>query len=771
LANPKIIGAQRDFSSGEVDVSVKRSDEMAAMKAGARQMSNWRILNSKKPTNRPGRSALFEERGRVEEVLMSPGQKFYLVFGDGYLHVYNLAGVQVFQSTNIAGGGAVLPWGPGKYGGITYAIYQDSIYIAYAGNIPQILTWDGVSQISAWVQSNWNEAITVSGQKLTPFYRISPSNITLQPGGQSGNVSIQFSAPVLQNGMVGTRLSWCGQQMTITAVFNSTSGTAVVQSLLPGSEILPFSSTVVGTFNVGDEVIGSISGAKGIVTAVNGGANTITVQLIPPNLSFLSTDTVVGPHGGLPMSAGATATSPGAVSLWNDEVMNQYRGYPSSVSFDQGRLIFSNFPAVPSGIAWSAIGVMTDFSVDPTLATTSPSAAIFEIAPGKSQVQYVVAGMESSEFVFCDNAIYFIPISTSNPLVPGSVAFIELSANGCMPNVQPRRTEQTIIYMRPSGVGVGAVQAPGAYNRPYIIDNISDLHGHLFKSRTPIAIAIPTESPQFEETYIYIALDDGSLVVGKYSMKSGLIEPGPDGKPSVGWTPWVSVGTTTWISALQSSVIMTSIYTIVGAGPVGLVDQVDDTQYLDGAVSVNNLPTALAAPAGKGPLWMWAGGSVTLMDQGTRQMGIYQVDANGNLIPQGIGGENLASAQLVAGQPWTATLEPFVPDADPGRSIGQRMFKRRVSRMAVYVSNSTGFLMARLFSGPLTRTSPALGTIMNTYRVTTYNQDDDATQPPPLREEAQRWRPLGRSYDARVAIIKDTPGPLLVHEIGIEATI
>jgi len=60
---------------------------------------------------------------------------------------------------------------------------------------------------------------------------------------------------------------------------------------------------------------------------------------------------------------------------------------------------------------------------------------------------------------------------------------------------------------------------------------------------------------------------------------------------------------------------------------------------------------------------------------------------------------------------------------------------------------------------------------MNNYRVTAWNQDDDATKPPPLREETQRSRPIGRYFDPRVAIIKDTPGSLLIEEIGMECTI
>jgi hypothetical protein len=217
----------------------------------------------------------------------------------------------------------------------------------------------------------------------------------------------------------------------------------------------------------------------------------------------------------------------------------------------------------------------------------------------------------------------------------------------------------------------------------------------------------------------------------------------------------------------------TTSYNPNNVTPVSVVEVLDNTKYVDGALLVNSLPTPFTPPGGKGPLYVFPGpgGAVTLMDNSTRMMGVYQIDANGFIVPQNNGGENLAAATLTAGHDWTATLEPFVPDAQTGQSVHQRMFKRRVSRMAVYVSNSTGFLMARLFSGPITRTSPALGTTMNIRRVETWNQDDDPTQPPPLREEAQRWRPIGRSYDPRVCVIKDSPGPILVHEIGCEISI
>jgi hypothetical protein len=40
-----------------------------------------------------------------------------------------------------------------------------------------------------------------------------------------------------------------------------------------------------------------------------------------------------------------------------------------------------------------------------------------------------------------------------------------------------------------------------------------------------------------------------------------------------------------------------------------------------------------------------------------------------------------------------------------------------------------------------------------------------------LRETVETYPPPGSSYDPRAAIIKDTPGPLIIVEIGMEISI
>src|SRR6516164_5145434 len=197
MAIPKVINAQRDFSAGELDESVKRADELGAMKAGAREMLNWRILSSKSLSNRPGRTALFSLEGavsgRIEEFVMR-GTLFYLGFASGGLGVFAADGVFLGSITSFSFNGVTypLPWTAATMNRIVWAQTGDFIYIAYAdgmpNNVPLVLNYDGtIFGINAYME-------TVDGaQKRTLFYRLSSPGITLQPSTTTGNISIKFS--------------------------------------------------------------------------------------------------------------------------------------------------------------------------------------------------------------------------------------------------------------------------------------------------------------------------------------------------------------------------------------------------------------------------------------------------------------------------------------------------------------------------------------------------------------------------------------------------
>jgi len=818
----KIIGAQRDFSFGEVDVTLKRTDEHPARKGGLRQMSNMRILNSGAIQGRPGRAALFPATtaGRIEEVTMSPGNRFKIVFGVsgvyGSLQVVNSAGAAVANFTN-QGNGAPLLWGAANLASIVYCQIALSIYITFPGMKPQVLSWNGVT---TWTIADYAETISVGGQKRTPFYRLSPQGVTMLPSAVSGAITVQFSSPIVVAGMTGTRMRFAGRQILLGAVIDASNINATVVEPLPVAQTLTVSSTV-GRFTIGDSVngassgatgivanssntqyisalaafpfyvgnpvVGGTSGATGVITAIDSpyssgfsvslntatpfvAGETISVGASVRNISSASgtalvvqllalgntapsftAETIVGPSGTAVVSGVATA-SPQAITVWDEEVFNNFRGYPASCFADQFRLGFCNFPALPGGISWSAINSPTDLYVGP-----NPVDAIFEIAPDKVQVYYVVPGAESSEFVFCDGKLYYIKIDATNPLKPGSVGFQVLSSDGCA-QVQPRTSQEIILYVNAGRSNVMAIVAAGAYYRPFNTRNLCEFHNHLFSNIQ--AIAVPTADGSFDERYAYVLNGDGSLVVGKYTLQDGQIVP------TIGWGPWSSVGAVQWVATNAAEVIFTTSYF-----GVTICEVLDDAKYLDAGLFVNALPAAFAAPVGKGPLWWIPSQTVSLMDQSTRSMGIYDIDVDGFIVPQGNAGEDLSAASLLAGQLWTATVEPFCPNAQPGADAGQRMKMRQISYFAAYVVHSTGFMLGHLFSGRITPTGPALGTLMNFRRFPAWNQGDDATLPPPDRETVEEYPPQGSSYDPRPVLIKDTPGPLQLLEFAIEVSI
>jgi hypothetical protein len=826
----QIQGSQRDFSFGEVDIDLKRSDDHPARKGGLRQMSNARIHNSNAISNRSGRRALYPTLAgaiRTERFAIQSGVIYDIQFLPNRLRIINAAGVTVLDKTT-QGNGAALPWvTAANIAQIVFTVLNLTVTITFGHAMrPQVLTFDGVT---TWSISDYAEALSTGGQKRTTFYRLSPQNVTMLPSAITGAITVGFSSAIVVAGMVGTRVRYCGRQILLGSVIDSSHMNAtVIESLPPGQSLAVTGG--IGNFGIGDVLEGATSGAIGIVTASansqllifaglsttqqNGDALTggtsgatgviagITVSVststiyitvtLTTSTAFVVGETITGPHGTFSPAAvspvslvvqlvansagntnffsaseviaspsasgkttGATTVAPQAVSVWDDEVMNGFRGYPASCFSDQFRLGFCDFQQLPGAICWSGINSQYDLYANDA---SSPDNAIFEIAPSKVRVYYVVPGPEGSEFVICDRRIYYIPISPTNPLRPGSVAFQLLSGDGAA-QVQPRLAQEAILYVNAGQNTMMAVIATGAYYRPFNTKNLTDYHSHLFNAIQ--CIAAPSADGTFNERYAYVLNGDGSIAVGKYKPESL-----QGSEPVIGWGPWSGAGVVSWIAAQAADVVFTSSY--FGAG---VVEILDDTQYLDCALPVNNPPAAMVAPAGKGPLWFIPGQTVTLMDQITRMMGTYQIDGNGNIIPQGVGGENLAIASLVAGQPWTMITEPFAQDAAPGVDQHQRMLVRRISYFTAYVIHSTGFMFAKLFSSKQTATSPPLGSIVNTRRVPAWNLGDDATKPPPSRETAESWRPSGLSYDPRVAIIKDTPGPLFISEIAMEITL
>lgn len=883
---PKMMNPQNDFSAGQLNEDAKRSDD-PLVRAGARQLINWRILNSRKVVNRPGRTALFPTDGRVDDVQVAPGVVFRLCFGNGSLKIRDGNGIYSAGNTGYA-------WTALTAKNIVWeVINRDAldrdVVMCFPGQRPKIARW---SAAAGWSFLDFSFTTNAYGAYLEPFYRLAAPGLSITPSAITGSVTVAASAPYFVAAMVGTVVRWIEHQILLTAFTDTQTMTGIVIEQLPVTVSLGTIGALKGVFNVGDAISSTTAasstfeGEVAAVTITTGVVTSMKVNMFTSGEQFATSDQITGPQG--TCTAGSvTVVSPGASTQWDEEAMSQYRGWPNSCFFDQDRLGFCDMPSVPGGIVWSRIGVYSDFLVG-----ANADDPMFEIVPNRARVYHVVN--KSDEFVMTDKGIWYIPISASNPLKPGSVQFLQVS-NDPVSSLRPTLTTQAIIYLNGSLNRVGAILPKmGSLYIPWSTEETSLYHSNLFNN--PIAIAATTATGDFQEQYVHVLNSDGTMAVGKFDV----------GKEWAGWLPWNGQGLITWLSSLGQNLILTTTY-ISNAVPVMIAESVDDGQYVDAAIGVNIIPPSMvagndptiptllvggtftndmingAAPAasvdgnflknlaqsvtitsatngygnrvwqlvtggplklsrarvtapldsplsgagstsfriigshdgatwvtvftypatlgangeqiditagidqttayeyygvdifgvsgdaasvcqmeffwlapgevhkspsgGTGVLWWLAGGTADLID-GVMSKGTYQIDGTGAILPVE-NGEVLTSPTLMAGRAWIATLEPYIALAQAGQDEEQRMRRRKIVRAAVSVQNSTGYV----FCGR---------------RVPPYNAGDDQTQQPPLREGTNTFRPHGRSYDPRQALVKDMPGPITVLEMGYE---
>src|ERR1017187_3289914 len=223
---PEAMAPQNDFSAGELNVDAKRSDD-PLVKTGARQLSNWRILNSRKVVNRSGRTALFPTDGQVDEVLIAPGQIYRLCFGNGTLKIRDASGNDVADQAGYA-------WTPATANQIVWTQVNRSatsrdVVITFPGQKMKVARWTS----GAWTFSDFAFATNAYGAIQEPFYRLAPPGISITPAAITGSITVAASAPVFTAGMVGTTIRWIEHQILITAFTDTQHVTGTVIEQLP----------------------------------------------------------------------------------------------------------------------------------------------------------------------------------------------------------------------------------------------------------------------------------------------------------------------------------------------------------------------------------------------------------------------------------------------------------------------------------------------------------------------------------------------------------
>lgn len=556
---------QRDFSAGEVDEFAERSNE-PLVRAGGRQMSNWRIMTTRAMEFRCGRRALFQDRGRVEEIDADSDTNYRFCFGQGTL--------KIRDSTNaIVTGAAGFPWDSTTVHRITVAHVSNDVVICFPGMKPVVARWDGAT---SWTIQEFAFAQDGAAIDKVPFARIAAKGITMLVSAFTGTATLTFSSSVLTANHVGSLIKWANKRLRVATVASGTSGTGTwLETALPVHRLTVTSGTEVG-FAVDEAVIGSATDTEGVVVEIDTSNHYVYVQLLNYRSGFTTSDTLIGPFQRTAISAvDATATAR-ATTVWEEQVFGDAYGWPQSCTADVSRLIFCDIPSLPEALCESAVGLPDDFDVG-TIAT----AAICELMTGKPRIYHVMGG--SDQFLFTSKGVFYIPISESNPLAPGSVTFRRITSDAAS-TVRPVETADGIAFINSGANRVVGIIPTGQTAQPYIADDLAEWHSHLITG--PLALVATTGDGEYPERYLMVLNEDGTIALGRFDPK----------RKWWGWVPWTpgNDGEFQWVTSRAGTVLFTVKYEIDNRD-VYMVEILDKTAYLDGRIALNDVPAALAA--------------------------------------------------------------------------------------------------------------------------------------------------------------------------------
>lgn len=523
--------------------------------------------------------------------------------------------------------------------------------------------------------------------------------------------------PQQAQGYAGVRFVYVDKEIEITSVVSPTTANATVIDELPPSQDLEAESGEEGErdfsgFSVGEIVEGETSGARGEITAKADNEN-ITVQLYTNYTGFDPDELLIGPKSTAQLTSVGALDDPQAILNWREELVNNLRGWPGTVTLDRQRVIFTKLQQFPQAVLWSAVRTLGNFAI-----TAEPDSALFEYVPGDVAVEQVIGGPD--QFAFTTNGIYYIPISSSSPLAPGSVEFRLVSSESAA-SIKPVWMPQGLVFVSASRHRVQSLVPTGQTAQPYLIEDISQFHDHLMTSGVR-DIAVATSGDTSPETSIYVLMNDGTIALARYDRSQEF----------VGWFPWEMHAPATSIVTLLDRLLACFEH----ESGIVTAEELDESAFIDSAVSKDDVDT----------LALFVGEEVDLWGDG-RYLGTAIVQAGGALSYEG---DLPGDAQ--AGFAFVPEVTPFAPNVGEGESIQQRLRRRKLSRMAVTVHESTGFNI-------------------NERVLPNYLAGENQEEAPPRRSNTYRHRQLKREFDPLVPITQPIPGYLTIVEISMEVTV
>ena len=259
-------------------------------------------------------------------------------------------------------------------------------------------------------------------------------------------------------------------------------------SAVSGNITLTASGAAFSAGSVNQYVNGNVQGRARIVEYIS----TTVVKAITEYPFF---DTTA-------LASGAWELEAGYVDVWSAG-----KGWPTTVTFHEGRLYFGGSKSRPSTIWGSKIGLFFDF-----VPTESLDDDAVEATLDTNDLNVITDIISSRDFqVFTTGGEFYIPQANTDPVTPLTFTFKNVSRNGIKPGTRVQSVESGSIYIQRQGKSLNEFVFSDT-QLTYITQRISLLSGHLLKGPQRIALR-RASSTEEADLLLMTNTDDGSMAV------------------------------------------------------------------------------------------------------------------------------------------------------------------------------------------------------------------------------------------------------------------
>jgi len=552
---PKLNIPFNSFQFGETSPSFSSRIDSQLYQASAQKVRNFLVLSEGGVRKRPGTEYIYqfdntvtssnELEVRIEPFIFSDDERYIFAFSNNEIDIFRInpstgAISRAMGTTNVSN----CPWTTSILKELRMATSGDTMVVCHETFDPLVITRTGATtftftdfafdtyQLGADGDANKLEDIP-----LQPYFSFQNQGVTLTPStfSASTTATLTSSADYFEAGHVGTFLLIGSTPVKITARSSSTVVTVTIPEGGLYRELLPDSMEVFNglnivritlenhgftegdSFTVGDDV----AGLGGISHNNLDGAQTVSAVIDENTFEY---DCGHSANSSAIGGGGTKIFSINPIFEWAEQSYSSLRGYPSAVTFHEGRLWFGGTTSQPGHVWASKSNNFFNFDIGTGAAN---DAIDLGTSFGEfSHIRHLVSNRDLQ--VFSASSESYIPSFTNQPITPSNAVIKRQTPFGSS-YVTPHPFDGATLYVQASGKMLGSYlysEVEQAYNT----DNVSSVASHLMLD--PVQSAYISGGFDRSESYIFLVNGDGTISVF-YANRA---------EKKAGWMKWDTPG-------------------------------------------------------------------------------------------------------------------------------------------------------------------------------------------------------------------------------------